>query len=233
VRGLARASIRRATSVSGDGSPDHAEGNGHRVNKILPLLHRARRQVDALNRRARRHASVMPPDFFRHTILPLMIRHQQEAFGSACKEYSMTSISRTALIGAGIAAMLIAAPVVRAQSPAPPGASVYFINLKDGDAVTSPFKVLFGLTGMGVAPAGVEKDKTGHHHLLIDAKLSAEEAKAPLAMDAKHMHFGGGQTETTLTLPPGRHTLQMVLGDWSHVPFAPPIVSPVITVMVK
>lgn len=132
-----------------------------------------------------------------------------------------------------VAAAMIAAAGASAQTPAPPGATVYFINLKDGDTVSSPFKIQFGLTGMGIAPAGVEKDKTGHHHLLIDTKLSDEEAKAPLPMDPKHMHFGGGQTETTLTLPPGRHTLQLVLGDWSHVPFAPPIVSPVITITVK
>ncbi len=137
-------------------------------------------------------------------------------------------------IGLNAAAAVLASSVTASsQTPAPPGASVYFINLKDGETVTSPFKIQFGLTGMGIAPAGVEKDKTGHHHLLIDTKLTDEEAKAPLPMDAKHMHFGGGQTETTLTLPPGPHTLQLVLGDWSHVPFAPPIVSPVMTVTVK
>ena len=99
--------------------------------------------------------------------------------------------------------------------------------------VTSPFKVQFGLSGMGVAPAGVEKPNTGHHHLIIDTTLSADELKEPIAADAKHVHFGGGQTETMVTLPPGKHTLQLVLGDWSHIPFNPPIMSPVITVTVK
>jgi hypothetical protein len=132
-----------------------------------------------------------------------------------------------------VVATLLSSIAAQAQTPAPPDAAVYFINLKDRAAVTSPFKVQFGLTAMGVAPAGVEKEKTGHHHLLIDAKLSDDEAKAPLPMDAQHMHFGGGQTETMLTLSPGRHTLQLVLGDWTHVPFSPPIVSPVITVTVK
>ena len=75
------------------------------------------------------------------------------------------------------------------------GAAVYFINLKDGDTVTSPFKVQFGLTGMGVAPVGVEKENTGHHHLIIDATLSPDELKAPIAADAKHVHYGAGQTE--------------------------------------
>jgi len=131
-------------------------------------------------------------------------------------------------------AIAIGVPVVAlAETPAPRNASVYIISPKDGDTVTSPFKVQFGLSGMGVAPAGVERPNTGHHHLIIDATLSPEELKQPIASDAQHMHFGGGQTETMLTLPPGTHTLQLVLGDWTHVPFNPPIMSPVITVTVK
>jgi hypothetical protein len=93
--------------------------------------------------------------------------------------------------------------------------------------------VRFGLRGMGVAPAGVDKPNTGHHHLLIDTTLSPEELKQPIASYAQHLHFGSGQTETELTLPRGRHTLQLVLGGWSHIPFNPPIVSSVITVTVK
>jgi len=120
-----------------------------------------------------------------------------------------------------------------AQTPAPAGAKVYFINLKDGDTVKSPFLVQFGLSGMGVAPAGVEKPNTGHHHILVDTALSADDMKAPLPADDHHRHFGAGQTETMLTLPKGKHTLQLVLGDWSHVPFAPPVMSPVITVNVE
>ena len=143
----------------------------------------------------------------------------------------MSAKSRTFLL-AGAGAVVLAAAAV-AQTPAPPGASVYFINIKDKDTVTSPFKVQFGLTGMGIAPAGVEKDKTGHHHLLIDTKLTDDKATTALPMDKQHLHFGLGQTETMVTLPPGQHTLQMVLGDWSHVPFSPPIVSPVVTVTVK
>ena len=131
-------------------------------------------------------------------------------------------------------ALLISLPTAAVgQTPAPPHAVVYFISPKDGDTVTSPFKVQFGLSGMGVAPAGVEKPNTGHHHLLVDATLSPDELKQPIPSDSKHLHFGGGQTETMLTLPPGRHTLQLVLGDWTHIPFNPPIMSPVITVTVK
>jgi hypothetical protein len=120
-----------------------------------------------------------------------------------------------------------------AQTPSTAGATVYFINLKNGDTVSSPFKVQFGLTGMGVAPAGVEKPNTGHHHLIIDATLSGDELKAPIASDAKHMHFGAGQTEAMITLPSGQHTLQLVLGDWSHIPHVPPVMSTPITVTVK
>jgi hypothetical protein len=130
-------------------------------------------------------------------------------------------------------AVLIFLGQALAQTPSPAGASVYFINLKDGDTVTSPFKVQFGLTGMGIAPAGVEKPNTGHHHLFIDTALSDDQLKTPIPSDAQHLHFGGGQTEATVTLPPGTHTLQLVLGDWSHVPHVPPVASQVIKVTVK
>jgi hypothetical protein len=120
------------------------------------------------------------------------------------------------------------------QSKAPAGASAYFVTLKDGDTVTSPFKVIFGLTpNMGVAPSGIEKDNVGHHHLLIDTTLSAEEMNQPIIVDEHHVHFGKGQTETMVTLPPGKHTLQLVLGNWTHIPFAPPVQSEVITVTVQ
>jgi hypothetical protein len=119
------------------------------------------------------------------------------------------------------------------QSPSPSGAKVYFINLKDGQEVTSPFLVQFGLSGMGVAPAGIDKPNTGHHHLLIDTTLSGDDLKQPIVMDDKHRHFGNGQTEAMITLPPGKHTLQLVLGDRSHIPHVPPVMSDVITVTVR
>src|SRR6266404_3092365 len=143
----------------------------------------------------------------------------------------MTSIDRRhALKGAFLVAALLSGSMASAQGPtaSPPGASVYIINLKDGDSVSSPFKVQFGLSGMGIAPVGVQNERTGHHHLVIDTKLSDEELKRPIAADAQHVHFGGGQTETTVTLPAGSHTLQLVLGDWSHIPHNPPVMSPVI-----
>ncbi len=120
-----------------------------------------------------------------------------------------------------------------AQTPSPEGAKVYFINLKDGAEVDSPFLVQFGLSGMGVAPAGVEKPNTGHHHLLIDATLTPEQLKEPIPSDDNHKHFGGGQTEAMVTLPKGQHTLQLVLGDWTHIPHVPPVMSETITITVR
>ncbi len=118
-----------------------------------------------------------------------------------------------------------------AQTAAPEGAKVYFIEPADGAVVSGPVTVRFGLSGMGVAPAGVEKAKTGHHHLLIDTKL--EDYTAPVPADDNHKHFGGGQTETTIELAPGKHTLQLLLGDHNHIPHKSPVESEVITITVK
>ncbi len=120
-----------------------------------------------------------------------------------------------------------------AQTASPAGAKVYIINLQDGAEVTSPFLVQFGLSGMGVAPAGVEKPNTGHHHLLIDTKMTDEALKEPIPADDTHKHFGGGQTEAMVTLPPGQHTLQLLLADWTHIPHSPPVMSEPITITVK
>ncbi len=120
------------------------------------------------------------------------------------------------------------------ETPAPADAKVYFINLKDGDRVISPLVVRFGLSGMGIAPAGTEAPNTGHHHLFVDAPaLEGDALNEAIPMDEHHMHFGKGQTETTITLSPGQHTLQLVLGDWSHIPHKPPVMSERITVTVE
>jgi Domain of unknown function (DUF4399) len=118
------------------------------------------------------------------------------------------------------------------ETAAPLNASVYIISPKDGDTVASPFRVQFGLSGMGVAPAGVDKLNTGHHHLLIDANEPLD-PNEPIPQDKTHLHFGAGQTEALVELPPGKHKLQLVLGDWSHLPFHPSIASDVITITVK
>jgi hypothetical protein len=145
--------------------------------------------------------------------------------------------TRKMIAGAAIAALVVTVWIpgraAAQQTPSPAGATVYIINLKDGDTVPSPFKVQFGLSGMGVAPVGVQKENTGHHHLIIDTKLTADELTAPIAADAKHIHFGGGQTEAMVTLAPGQHTLQLVLGDWTHIPHVPPVMSTPITITVK
>lgn len=117
-------------------------------------------------------------------------------------------------------------------TPAPAGASVYIISPSDGATVGQDVTVRFGLTGMGVAPAGVDKKDTGHHHLLVDVK-ELPAAGQPIPADANHLHFGSGQTQTTLKLAPGTHTLQLELGDQHHVPFEPALVSKKITIHVK
>lgn len=116
------------------------------------------------------------------------------------------------------------------RTPSPPGAMAYIIEPANGARVTSPVRVLFGLKGAGVAPAGVETANTGHHHLLIDTSLASNDQ--PIPADAQHVHFGLGQTETTVELTPGRHTLQLMLGDHLHIPHEPPIASSVITIEV-
>jgi Domain of unknown function (DUF4399) len=146
----------------------------------------------------------------------------------------MTMRSTTLAFAAAFAAVFTSTAPSLGQdfrSPAPAGAKVYFIEPKDGAEITGPVAVKFGLTGMGVAPAGVEKKDTGHHHILVNQKVV--DPMAPLPADDKHRHFGAGQTETTLTLPAGTHTLQLVLGDHNHIPHNPLVASDVITITVK
>lgn len=123
-------------------------------------------------------------------------------------------------------------PAALTRKPAPAGATAYIIEPADGARVTNPVRVVFGLKGIGVAPAGVDRNDAGHHHLLVDAPLPAD-LGLPIANDEQHRHFGGGQTEVELTLAPGRHTLQMLLGDHLHIPHDPPIVSSVVTIEVQ
>ena len=137
-----------------------------------------------------------------------------------------TSAAAALLVAASSLAMAGALP----RTPAPPDARAYIISPADGDVVPSTFTVKFGLSGMGVAPAGIDRPKTGHHHLLVDME-ELPPLDQPMAGNIKH--FGGGQTETTLTLEPGEHTLQLMLGDQNHVPHEPPVLSDKITVIVK
>ena len=116
------------------------------------------------------------------------------------------------------------------QSESPANASVYIISPVDGATVKDTFTVTFGLKDMGVSPAGIEKKHTGHHHLLVD-KDSLPAFDMPMGGDVQH--FGGGQTQTTLTLPKGQHTLQLILGDHHHIPHKPAVVSKKITITVE
>jgi len=117
------------------------------------------------------------------------------------------------------------------RSARPEDARVYFITPSNGETLHSPVTVRFGLGGMGVAPAGVEKPATGHHHLVIDAPLPPSDL--PIPKSEHYRHFGAGQTEVVLDLEPGSHTLQLVLGDHLHMPHDPPVVSERITITVE
>jgi len=141
---------------------------------------------------------------------------------------------RSVPILSALAALLVTS-IALAQlprTPAPAGAQVYFISPKDGEEIAGPITVRMGLKGMCVAPAGVEMKDTGHHHLLINV-VTLPPMGENLPNDDQHRHFGNGQTEATITLPPGRHTLQLVLGDQNHIPHEPPVISPKITITVK
>ena len=135
----------------------------------------------------------------------------------------------TVLSIAGVALVALAAAGF-ATTPSSEGAEVYIIAPDDGAVVSSPVQIVFGLKGMGVAPAGVERAGTGHHHLLVDRVLP--EFGQPIPADVRTIHFGGGQTETSVELAPGEHTLQLLLGDYLHIPHEPPVYSEKITITV-
>ena len=140
---------------------------------------------------------------------------------------------RHAMLAALAAAMALPA-AAQVRTPSPEGARAYIIQPEDGAVVSGPVHVVFGLAGMGIAPAGIDAEATGHHHLLIDTPmLSAGEMEFSIPADAAHVHFGKGQTETVLDLAPGTHTLQLLLGDRGHVPHDPPVLSEVVTITVR
>ena len=122
-----------------------------------------------------------------------------------------------------------AAPLPRSAAPA--GTTLEILSPRDGETVTSPVKVVFGLEGMTVAPAGDPTPNSGHHHLLVD--VPAPDPGLPIPKDAQHLHFGQAQTEAEITLAPGQHTLQLLLGATTHVPHEPPVLSAPITITVQ
>jgi hypothetical protein len=131
------------------------------------------------------------------------------------------------------ASLLAAAALAQDRPAAPAGAEVYFIAPRNGAVIQGPVTVRFGLKGMGIAPAGIKFDNTGHHHLLVDTDLSDLKLEAPLPATDKVLHFGKGQTETTVTLAPGKHTLELLFADYQHIPFDPALHSQKITITVK
>lgn len=138
---------------------------------------------------------------------------------------------KTLLISLISSLFMVTSSIALDRSPSPEGVELYFISPKNGETVSGPVTVIFGLKGMGVAPAGVDKEHTGHHHLLINTGLPALDL--PVPADDQHKHFGKGQTQTTIELPPGKHTLQLLLGNHMHVPHNPVVASDVIEITVK
>jgi hypothetical protein len=127
--------------------------------------------------------------------------------------------------------LVTTANALAAGRASPDGASVYIVSPANGAVVSSPVKVVFGLSGMGVAPAGMDKVNTGHHHLLVDTDLP--DLATPIPSDDRYRHFGGGQTEVVLELAPGQHTLQLLFADYTHTAHVPPVVSEQITITVE
>jgi hypothetical protein len=137
------------------------------------------------------------------------------------------------MISLALAAVLLSAtPAFAAGTPSPKDALVYFIWPADGTVINGgKFWVRMGLRNMGVCPKGVNIPNVGHHHLLIDTELPALDQ--PIPSDRNHLHFGAGETEARIELPPGKHTLQLILGDYDHVPHNPPVYSQKINIIVK
>lgn len=143
----------------------------------------------------------------------------------------MFSISKFIL--AAILATLLGSTALAGDTPSPPNVELYIGWPNNGEVIASgkPFRVWFGLRNMGVAPKDVKFDNTGHHHLLIDTDLPPMDQ--PIPSDRNHLHFGAGETETMIELTPGKHTLQLLMGDDKHVPHKPPVYSRKITITVK
>lgn len=158
-----------------------------------------------------------------------MLRHSLSAIVLIAGLAACTPAEEPATPASDEATMPAPAP---GPSPSAEGAMSYIISPEDGAVVSGPVTVRFGLKGMGVAPAGVQVPNTGHHHLMVDV-ADLPDLTAPLPSDANHIHFGAGQTETVLDLPPGEHTLQLILGDFAHTPHEPPVVSERVTITVR
>jgi len=156
------------------------------------------------------------------------MRHRSHPTTSSSGLRVIEALLAIIITGAAVAGLAHAAGE---RSASPVGAKATILSPVNGAVVSNPVTIQFGLAGMGVAPAGIDKEKTGHHHLLIDTGLP--DLTLPIPSDEKHRHFGGGQTQIVLELPPGQHTLQLLLGDYLHRPHDPPVTSEVITITVE
>src|SRR3982075_4590318 len=138
----------------------------------------------------------------------------------------------TRLIALSVALTCLSFAACAQGKPAPKDALLYFVGPQDGATIKGGFWCRFGLRNMGVTHAGDNFQNSGHHHLLIDVSEPLD-SNEPIAQDKSHLHYGAGQTEARIELPPGKHTLQLVLGDANHYPFQPPVVSNKVTVTIK
>ena len=127
--------------------------------------------------------------------------------------------------------LVTAASAPAGDRPSPAGARVYIVTPANGEVVSSPVKIVFGLSGMGVAPAGMDKHGTGHHHLLVDTEVP--DLGTPIPSDDRYLHFSGGETEVVIELEPGEHTLQLLFADYRHNAHNPPVISERISITVK
>jgi hypothetical protein len=143
----------------------------------------------------------------------------------------MKTLMKTTLLATLFASSIAVAAEM--SSPSPAGAEAYIISPSSGESVSGTFTVQFGLKGMGIAPAGTNIKNTGHHHLLIDTDVSTLDLSKPLPKSDKVRHFGGGQTQAELSLEKGEHTLQLLLGDYLHIPHNKPVMSEKVTIIVE
>src|SRR5262245_13015500 len=155
--------------------------------------------------------------------LPIAIRTAITCLSIACTLAPCTPQQPVATAAAPPAAPTPAEPRSMSRTPSPAGASVYFVEPQEGATVRSPVHVVFGISGMQVAAAGVEQPNTGHHHLIVDADLPSFDA--PIPKDDHHLHYGNGQSDADVTLAPGPHTLQLLLGYHLHISDKPPLYS--------
>ncbi len=150
---------------------------------------------------------------------------------AACGQEGAETVPTAEEPAAKMETELTRAPAAMARTPSTDGAQVFFITPADGEVVSNPIRLEFGLNGMEVVPAGDKRPGSGHHHLVIDAGLP--DFGLPVPADQHHIHFGGGSSQVELTLPAGQHTLQLLLADYLHVPHDPPVFSKRITVAVE